>query len=91
VAVDGGGQQVFAEAVSKYFAFIPSVVRFWLLQLTTSTRYGESRAAYREVEERHHDLQKVEKTLAELSQLFSDVRSPPLPLAKTNYRICSKF
>jgi syntaxin 1B/2/3 len=28
VAVDGGGQQVFAEAVSKYFAFIPSVVRF---------------------------------------------------------------
>ncbi|KIM49203.1 hypothetical protein M413DRAFT_99881 [Hebeloma cylindrosporum] len=55
VAVDGGGQQVFAQA------------------LTTSTRYGESRAAYREVQERHHDLQKVEKTLTELAQLFSDL------------------
>jgi syntaxin 1B/2/3 len=27
-AVDGGGQQVFAQAVSKYFALIPSVLWF---------------------------------------------------------------
>jgi len=54
-AVDGGGQQIFAQA------------------LTTSTRYGESRAAYREVQERQQELQKVETTLAELAQLFSEM------------------
>ncbi|PPQ86883.1 hypothetical protein CVT25_012602, partial [Psilocybe cyanescens] len=41
--------------------------------LTTSTRYGESRAAYREVQERQEDLKRVERTLAELAQLFSDM------------------
>ncbi|KAF9567560.1 syntaxin-like protein [Agrocybe pediades] len=54
-AVEGGGQQIFAEA------------------LTTSTRYGESRAAYREVQERQEDIKRVERTLAELAQLFSDM------------------
>jgi len=80
-AVDGGGQQIFAQAVSKYFAFVPSiVVVLTVVQMSASTRYGESRAAYREVEERQHDLQKVEQTLTELAQLFSDVSSPPRPL-----------
>jgi syntaxin 1B/2/3 len=41
--------------------------------LTSSTRYGESRAAYREVQERHEDIRKIERTLAELSQLFIDM------------------
>ncbi|KAF8636678.1 hypothetical protein AX17_003484 [Amanita inopinata Kibby_2008] len=41
--------------------------------LTTSTRYGESRAAYREVQQRQHDLRKMEETLADLAQLFSDM------------------
>ncbi|KAF8970001.1 t-SNARE [Flammula alnicola] len=54
-AVEGGGQQIFAQA------------------LTTSTRYGESRAAYREVQERQQELQKVEVTLAELAQLFAEM------------------
>jgi syntaxin 1B/2/3 len=39
-----------------------------------SNRYGESRAAYREVQERHQDIQRIEKTLGELAQLFNDVR-----------------
>ena len=78
-AVDGGGQQIFAQAVSKYFVLVPSIVLvLTVVQLSTSTRYGESRAAYREVQERQHDLQKVEQTLTELGQLFSDVSSPPL-------------
>ena len=47
----------------------------WVLQLTSSSRYGESRAAYREVQERHEDIRKIERTLAELAQLFSDVRT----------------
>jgi len=42
-------------------------------KLTSSHRYGESRAAYREVQERQEDLKRVERTLAELAQLFSDV------------------
>ncbi|KAF9483918.1 syntaxin-like protein [Pholiota conissans] len=54
-AVSGGGQQIFAQA------------------LTTSTRYGESRAAYREVQERQQDLLKVESTLAELAQMFQEM------------------
>ncbi|THG95073.1 hypothetical protein EW026_g6515 [Hermanssonia centrifuga] len=42
--------------------------------LSASTRYGESRAAYREVQDRHADIQRIEHTLEELAQLFSDVR-----------------
>ncbi|KAI0006092.1 t-SNARE [Russula compacta] len=41
--------------------------------LTSSTRYGESRAAYREVQERHEDIRKIERTLVELAQMFSDL------------------
>jgi len=41
--------------------------------LLNSNRYGESRAAYREVQERHADIQKIEQTLTELAQLFNDM------------------
>jgi len=41
--------------------------------LLTSNRYGESRAAYREVQERHEDIKRIEKTLGELAQLFNDM------------------
>jgi len=41
--------------------------------LMTSNRYGESRAAYREVQERHEDIKKIEKTITELAQLFQDM------------------
>ncbi|KAJ3850952.1 syntaxin [Lentinula lateritia] len=40
--------------------------------LLNSNRYGESRAAYREVQERHEDIKRIEKTLGELAQLFND-------------------
>ena len=33
----------------------------------------ESVAAYREVQERQEDIKRIEKTLAELAELFSDV------------------
>lgn len=39
----------------------------------SSNRYGESRAAYREVQERHEDIKRIEKTMGELAQLFNDV------------------
>ncbi|KAI0065439.1 t-SNARE [Artomyces pyxidatus] len=41
--------------------------------LMSSNHYGESRAAYREVQERHEDIRKIERTLAELAQLFNDM------------------
>lgn len=41
--------------------------------LMSSTRYGESRAAYREVQERHEDIRKIEHTLVELAQMFNDL------------------
>lgn len=43
------------------------------MQLLNSNRYGESRAAYREVQERHEDIKRIESTLSELAQLFNDV------------------
>jgi len=41
--------------------------------LSSSTRYGDSRAAYREVQERHQDIRRMEQTLTELAQLFIDM------------------
>lgn len=41
--------------------------------LLNSNRYGEAKSAYREVQERHEDIKKIEKTLTELAQLFNDV------------------
>ncbi|KAI0780797.1 t-SNARE [Trametes elegans] len=41
--------------------------------LSSSTRYGESRMAYREVQDRHQDIKKIERTLEELAQLFNDM------------------
>ncbi|KZT11242.1 t-SNARE [Laetiporus sulphureus 93-53] len=52
---EGGGDQIFAQALSN------------------STRYGESRAAYREVQDRHQDILKIERTLEELAQMFNDM------------------
>jgi syntaxin 1B/2/3 len=41
--------------------------------LMNSNRYGEARSAYREVQERHEDIKRIEKTLGELAQLFNDM------------------
>lgn len=38
-----------------------------------SNRYGESRAAYREVQERHEDIKSIEANLGKLARLFNDV------------------
>jgi len=42
-------------------------------QALMTNRLGESRAAYREVQERHQELQRIEQTIAELAQLFNDM------------------
>ncbi|KIK61787.1 hypothetical protein GYMLUDRAFT_42834 [Collybiopsis luxurians FD-317 M1] len=42
-------------------------------QALLNNRYGESRTAYREVQERHEDVKRIEKTLGELAQLFNDM------------------
>lgn len=47
-----------------------------------SNRYGEARSAYREVQERHEDIKRIEKTLTELAQLFNDVRCRSLSQEK---------
>ncbi|KAI0093542.1 t-SNARE [Irpex rosettiformis] len=41
--------------------------------LMNSNRYGEAKSAYREVQERHADIQKIERTITELAQLFNDM------------------
>ncbi|KAF8902030.1 t-SNARE [Gymnopilus junonius] len=42
-------------------------------QALMNSRHTESRAAYREVQERHEDIKRIERTLAELAQLFNDM------------------
>ena len=42
-------------------------------QLLNSNRYGAARGAYREVQERHAEIQKIEKTLTELAQMFNEM------------------
>lgn len=41
--------------------------------LLNSNRYGAARGAYREVQERHAEIQKIERTLTELAQMFSEM------------------
>src|SRR5579862_5416833 len=39
----------------------------------TSTRQGEARSALREVQSRHQDIQKIERTITELADLFREM------------------
>lgn len=41
--------------------------------LVNSNRYGEAKSAYREVQERHEDIMRIERTITELAQLFNDM------------------
>ncbi|TYJ58774.1 hypothetical protein B9479_000610 [Cryptococcus floricola] len=41
--------------------------------LLNSNRYGSARGAFREVQERHAEIQKIEKTLTELAQMFQEM------------------
>ena len=69
---EGNGDGIFLQAVSLcYYCFRTSI---YALQISTSNRYGDSRQAYREVQERHQDIQRIEHTLGEIAQLFNDVR-----------------
>jgi syntaxin 1B/2/3 len=47
-----------------------------LVQLLSSNRYGDARGAFKEVQERHEDIKKIEKTLTELAQMFNEVSLP---------------
>jgi len=74
VVEDDQGGQIFSQAVRITLCFWLFDVFLTLYQLMNSNRYGESRAAYREVQERHEDIKRIERTIAELAQLFNDVR-----------------
>ncbi|KAI0692391.1 t-SNARE, partial [Cytidiella melzeri] len=41
--------------------------------LMNSNRLGEAKSAYNEVQTRHQDIQKIERTITELAQLFNDM------------------
>ncbi|TFK29835.1 syntaxin [Coprinopsis marcescibilis] len=42
-------------------------------QALMNSRFTEAQSAYREVQERHEDIKRIEKTLSELAQLFNDM------------------
>lgn len=60
--------KLYAPLFSQHHNYSPR-----LLQLLNSNRIGQSRAAYKEVQERHEDIKRIERTLGELAQLFNDV------------------
>ena len=70
---EGSGAQIFTQAVSGIARHFGRHELNMYIQLSSSTRYGESRLAFREVQDRHQDIQKIERTLEELAQLFNDV------------------
>jgi len=55
--------------------------------LSSSTRYGNSRAAYREVQERHQDIRRMEQTLTELAQLFIDQDDAKFSIEQTARKV----
>lgn len=79
------GDQIFEQAV-RPLSILTAIKGLIEEQLLDSNRYGESRAAYREVQHRHEDIQKIERTLEELGQLFLDVgpSSVPIQLRRMN-------
>lgn len=80
---DGAGGQIFSQAVrSPIPTGSTKLINQRSLQLSTSTKYGQSRTAYREVQDRHEDIKKIERTLEELAQLFNDVGFFKSPLPK---------
>ncbi|KAH8114487.1 syntaxin [Phellopilus nigrolimitatus] len=42
-------------------------------QATMGNRHAESQSAYREVQQRHEEIKRIEKTLVDLAQLFTDM------------------
>lgn len=48
----------------------PQIFQQALLQ---SNRYGQANSAYKEVQQRHEDIKRIEQTLTELAQLFNDM------------------
>ncbi|KAF8488774.1 t-SNARE [Gautieria morchelliformis] len=44
-----------------------------IANIQSSNRYGTSRIALREAQERHNDVKNIERTLEELAQLFNDM------------------
>ncbi|CAG8654894.1 11266_t:CDS:2 [Gigaspora margarita] len=48
--------------------------QFFAQSLLNSTRYGAAKDALREVQERHDDIKKIEKTISELVNLFQEMQ-----------------
>jgi len=70
--VDDSGGQIFQQAV-RWLLFRLHRYHLTHFQLLNSDQYGRSRAAYREVQERHNDIVKITETMAELQQLINDM------------------
>ncbi|KAI6162464.1 t-SNARE [Pisolithus thermaeus] len=69
---EGSGNSIFLQAASTHLPPLQHPYSYFI-QISSSNRYGESRRVYREVQERHQDIQRIELTLAELAQLFNDM------------------
>ncbi|KAG4302650.1 hypothetical protein PCK1_001005 [Pneumocystis canis] len=48
-------------------------VQIFTQALLRSNRHGEARIALREVQERHQDIKQIERTIAELAELFNEM------------------
>lgn len=66
------------------------LINNWFSKTSSTTRYGASRQALNEVQDRHENIKKIERTLEELAQLFNDVGSllllPKIPRLTCDFR-----
>lgn len=88
-AVENDDQgQVFSNAVRfpRPLQSVSTQIVGDIAQLLNSNRYGDARAAMREVQERHEDIRKIETTLTELMQMFNDVRPLSLLASQSSRR-----
>jgi len=69
---DTSNNQVFTQAVCSPYLLLSSFILI-PVQLLQGNRRGESQSALRAVQGRHEAIQKIEKQMIELGQLFQDV------------------
>jgi len=61
----------------------PGSDRIFAQAVSSSNRFGEARTAQHDVQERHEDMKRIEKTLTELTQLFDDMSTLVLEQEET--------
>ena len=90
---DDDGGRSFSQTVSVSSIYLDlscgSLTR--LLQFLDANRDGKYQVAYQEVQERHKDIKKIERTLHELKPLFDDACRSYLTYSPSFLHLCRRI